>query len=153
MGKKLMVILMFALVISLVSPFSMKTAEASRKSPKIGNVETLSYKMSASIIKREIHSSKVTKAAAKKLSTNLASGVSVYAKNVLHGGFISISTKTLSTIIGLRSESQIQKLKGYLSLIKKKKVKGIKIKVKYRYSKMAGSKGWFPSGKAVLSTY
>jgi hypothetical protein len=147
------VVLSFALVFVLSSFFNVEQASAVEWNvPYVGQVKTVTVKISKSQLKRYYQQAKITNKTLDYVNEFIAGYAGYKAKSALQGGLIGVGVYTLIELMGLGTEKQMKETKAILEKMKKKKATYLIIKQKYRYSYMSGAgTGWFPYGKADVS--
>ena len=152
MKKAANVIISFVLFFVLLSFFNIEQASAATwnsSTPYVGQVKTVTVKISKSQLKKYYQQAKITNTTVEAVNEFIAGYLGYKAKSALQGGVIGIGTYTLSKLIGLGSKEQMKETKAILEKMKKNQANYIIVKQKYRYSYFSGAgTGWYPYGKA-----
>lgn len=120
----------------------------------VGTYKTVTYKASASTLRKKMKAGKVTYAIVDHINVFLAGGIGASAKGFLKGGVYGVGTYAIMNTAGLGAKKQKEETLKFLKKIKAKGAKGIIIKQKFRYSYMNGAgTGWYPAGKASVDLY
>ncbi|MGG4266077.1 DNRLRE domain-containing protein [Peribacillus simplex] len=120
----------------------------------VGTYKTVTYKASASTLRKKMKAGKVTYAIVDHINIFLSGGIGTRAKTFLKGGVYGVSSYAIMNTAGLGAKKQKEETLKFLKKIKAKGAKGIIIKQKFRYSYMNGAgTGWYPAGKASVDLY